>query len=93
MVIKSIARGPWGEKAKTHTTWYEPFEDHAHIQKAIDFVLSQDICAICTAGDITVLPKVLDACEDFKPMDAAAQEKLIATASEYEPLFPPSENP
>ena len=93
MVIKSIARGPWGDKPKTHTTWYQPFDDLAHIQQAVNFALSQDISAICTAGDVRVLPLVLDTCERFEPMDAAAQEQLIATASEFEPLFPQAEQP
>ena len=52
MVIKSIAQGPWGEKEKTHTTWYEPFSGMDEIQKAINFVLSHDVTGICTAGDI-----------------------------------------
>ena len=91
MVIKSIARGPWGEKPKTHTTWYEPFSDLAHIQQAVNFALSQEVSAICTAGDITVLPRVLEACENFKPLSEADQEKLVASASKFEPLFPREE--
>lgn len=91
MVIKSIARGPWGEKPKTHTTWYEPFSDLAHIQQAVNFALSQEVSAICTAGDITVLPRVLEACENFKPLSEADQEILVASASKFEPLFPREE--
>jgi aryl-alcohol dehydrogenase-like predicted oxidoreductase len=88
MVIKSIARGPWGKQPKTHTTWYQLFDDPAHIQRGVNFVLSQDVCGICTAGDVSVLPLVLEACENFKPMDEQSQQQLIATAREYEPLFP-----
>ncbi len=88
MVIKSITRGPWGEKPKTATTWYEPFKDAEHIQQAVNFALSQDVCGICTAGDTTVLLLVLQACENFTPMDAKEQEALIANAGQYEPLFP-----
>ncbi len=65
MVIKSIAKGPWGEKEKTHTTWYEPFSEMEEIQRAVNFVLSHDVTGICTAGDITLLPLVLKACENF----------------------------
>jgi aryl-alcohol dehydrogenase-like predicted oxidoreductase len=87
MIIKSIAKGPWGERPKTHNTWYRPFIDPADIQQAVDFVLSQDITGLCTAGDIHLLPLVLRACEDFTPLSVAEQETLIASATEHEPLF------
>ena len=87
MIIKSIARGPWNEMQHTHTTWYQPFADRAHIQPAVDFVLSQEVTGLCTAGDVTVLPLVLEACRNFTPMSREAQEALIASAGEYEPLF------
>jgi aryl-alcohol dehydrogenase-like predicted oxidoreductase len=87
MAIKSVTKGPWGERPKTHTTWYEPFTDAAHIQPAVNFALSQDITGLCTVGDITVLPLFLDACERFTPMRQAEQEALIAEAAQFEPLF------
>ncbi len=90
MVIKSIARGPWGDRPKDHTTWYQPFDDPDQIQQGVNFALSQDVSALCTAGDISVLPHVLQACEQFESMDGAAQEELIGTAAEFEPLFPPA---
>ena len=27
MVIKAWTKGPWGERARTYDTWYEPFDD------------------------------------------------------------------
>ncbi len=72
---------------QNHTTWYQPFDDAEHIQQAINFALSQDISGICTAGDTTILPLILDACERFSPMNKAEQEKLIASAEKFEPLF------
>jgi predicted aldo/keto reductase-like oxidoreductase len=87
MIIKSIARGPWGEQTKTHTTWYQPFTDAEHIQQAVNFVLSQDVTGLCTAGDTRLLPLVLRACENYTAMSESEQESLIATAEAYEPLF------
>lgn len=87
MVIKTITRAPWGDREKTHTTWYEPFTDHVAIQQAVDFALSQDVTGLCTVGDTSLLPLVLQACQDFSPMSPDGQEALIATAGEYEPLF------
>jgi aryl-alcohol dehydrogenase-like predicted oxidoreductase len=87
MIIKAIARGLWGDRPKTYNTWYEPFDDMDHIQRAVDFALSQGGTGLCTAGDTTLLPLFLKACERFTPMSADEQEALIASAVEYEPLF------
>lgn len=87
MIIKSIARGDWGEQPQTSNTWYEPFTDAKTIQQAVDFVLSQDVTGICTAGDSVLLPLVLEACQNFNQLNEAEQEALIATGRAYEPLF------
>lgn len=87
MVIKSITKGPWMEKEKTHTTWYEPFTEMDEIQRAVNFVLSHEVTGICTAGDITLLPKVLKACEDFARMSRKDMGKLIESGRSYQPLF------
>ncbi|MBN1149032.1 MAG: aldo/keto reductase [Anaerolineales bacterium] len=87
MIIKSITRGPWGDKIKEFITWYEPFTDPGDIQRAVNFVLSQDITGLCTVGDPSLLPEVLKACQNFTRMDQGEQEALIATAKQYQPLF------
>jgi predicted aldo/keto reductase-like oxidoreductase len=86
-IIKSVAKDPWGDRPKTHTTWYEPFTDQPTIDRAVAFVLSQPVTTLCSVGDVTVLPKVLDAAERFRPLEAAAQEALLATASRYHSPF------
>ena len=87
MIIKAIAKLPWGDKERTYDTWYEPFDDPAEIQNGVNFALSQDVTGLCTSADVTILPIFLDACERFEPLDAAQQEGLIATASAYETIF------
>jgi predicted aldo/keto reductase-like oxidoreductase len=87
MVIKSVAQGPWGEKEKTATTWYEPFPEMDQIQQAVNFVLSHDVTGICTAGDIHLLPLVLKACENYTPLSAEERLKLIEFGRSYQPLF------
>lgn len=87
MIIKSITKGPWMEKEKTHTTWYEPFSELDGIQRAVNFVLSHDVTGICTAGDITVLPMVLKACQDFVRMSPEELGKQIELGRSYQPLF------
>lgn len=87
MIIKSITKGPWGDKKQTATTWYEPFEQMEQIQEAVNFVLSHDVTGICTAGDIRLLPMVLNACENFRRLNDAEQEVLIERGARLEPLF------
>ncbi len=87
MIIKSITRGPWDNGPKTYETWYEPFSDEKMIQRSVDFVLSQSVTGLCTAGDTRLLPLVLYACEHFKRMSVTEQETLIESAIQYKPLF------
>jgi aryl-alcohol dehydrogenase-like predicted oxidoreductase len=87
MVIKSVAKGPWGDKKKTHTTWYEPFSDIDQIQRAVNFVLSHAVTGICMAGDIRLLPLVLKACENFTPLSQDERSRLIESGRSYLPLF------
>jgi len=87
MIIKAIAKGLWGDRPKTYNTWYEPFDDAAHIQQAVNFALSQDVTGLCTVADVTLLPLFLEACERFTSMSAAQQEVPVASAADYEPLF------
>lgn len=87
MIIKSITKGPWGEKPKIYNSWYEPFDDPGMIQRAVNFALSQEVTGLCTVADVNILPIFLEACENFEPLSAAEQEALIAEAVRYEPLF------
>jgi len=87
MVIKSIAEGPWGDKEKTHTTWYEPFPEMDQIQQAVNFVLSHDVTGLCTAGDIRLLPLVLKACENYTALSLEDRDMLVESGRSYQPLF------
>lgn len=87
MIIKAIGKGVWRDAPHTATTWYIPFVEREQIQSAINFVLSQDVTGICTAGDVNLLQAQLDACENFQPMSEREQADLIATASQYESVF------
>ncbi|MBM3217601.1 MAG: aldo/keto reductase [Candidatus Rokubacteria bacterium] len=72
-VIKSIARGPWATTARTHTTWYQPLEDQTDVDRAVHWVLGLPGIHINTVGDLSLLPRVLDAASRFerRPSDAA----------------------
>ena len=87
MVIKALALGPWGDQEPRYHTWYEPFDDAHGIERALCFALSQPVTGAISAGDARLLPMILDAAERFQPMGEAEQQKLLAAAADYEPLF------
>lgn len=87
MIIKSITQAPWKERPKTHTTWYEPFHTPVTIQEAINFVLSHDVTGVCMAGDVTVMPMVLQACEQFSPLSGEEQNALMERGKSMEMIF------
>jgi len=86
-IIKTVAKDSWGERAKTHATWYEPFTDQGIIDRAVAFVLSKPVTTLTTVGDVGVLPMVLDAAERFRPLTADAEAALVAEAAQYHTPF------
>ena len=87
MTIKAIAQGPWGDKTQDFLTWYRPFTESEKIQGAVNFVLSQDITGLCTAGDPHLLPLVLEACQNYSPLDESEQVRLINMGNQYQTIF------
>jgi hypothetical protein len=83
--IKSISRGPWGSKAQSAVTWYEPLVEQEHIDLAVHWVLGEPDLFLNSAGDLDLLPKVLDAAErlgerpDDDRMDALRDELRLST--------------
>jgi aryl-alcohol dehydrogenase-like predicted oxidoreductase len=86
-IIKTVAKDPWGERPKTQTTWYEPFTDPAAIDRAVAFVLSKPIATLTSAGDVTVMPKVLEAAERYRGLGEGEEQALLATADRYHSPF------
>jgi len=85
--IKSIAAKPWLGRERTHATWYEPLEDQADIDLAVWWVLGRPSVFLNTAGDIDLLPRVLDAAERFEKRPTDAQMAALLERSRTEPLF------
>jgi hypothetical protein len=78
--IKSLSRGPWAREPHTARTWYEPFEDQVDIDLAVSWVLGQGYIFLNTAGDIHILPKVLEAAGKHveKPREETMEELVRA---------------
>ncbi len=85
--IKAISLAPWNGREQTSSTWYEPLREQADIDLAAHWVLGRPGVFLNTAGDVTLLPKVLDAARRFesRPPDAALEELVAARG--LVPLF------
>ena len=66
--IKSIARGPLGNKRSNHAVWYDPLEENEAIVHAVTWVLGNPKVFLNTVGDIHLLSKVLEAADNYNAM-------------------------
>ena len=85
--IKSITRGPWGDRQPSANTWYEPLTDQDAIDTAVGWVLGREGVFLNTVGDINILPKVIDAAERFSERPNDEQMRGLEAAFGLEPLF------
>jgi aryl-alcohol dehydrogenase-like predicted oxidoreductase len=65
-IIKSIARGPWATTDRSRTTWYQPLEAQEDIDRAVHWIMGMPGVFLNTAGDLELLPRVLDAAGRFR---------------------------
>ena len=84
--IKSITRRPY-HGDRTHATWYEPFTDQEAIDKAVHWVLGQDGIFLNTAGDIGLLPLVLNVASRFESRPSDEEMQALVGQRDMEPLF------
>ena len=85
--IKSIAARPWLGRERLRTTWYQPLEAQPDIDLAVWWVLGRAGVFLNTAGDIDLLPRVLDAAERFEQRPSDAEMGALLERSNTEPLF------
>ncbi len=86
-VIKSIARGPWATSARTHTTWYQPLEEQADIDRAAHWALALPGVFLNTAGDLALLPRILDAASRFERCPPDDEMAAMLDAKRMTSLF------
>lgn len=89
MAIKSVAARPWGRRARTASTWYEPYTHDDEIDRSVRFTLSvPGVHALCTPGDVGLLARVLGATERFVPMGPDERDALGRTVASEPHIFP-----
>jgi aryl-alcohol dehydrogenase-like predicted oxidoreductase len=85
--IKGITLGPWNEKEHTHSTWYEPLEEQADVDRAAGYVLARPGVFLNTASDLGLLEKILDTAERYTSAPAEADMRDLVARREMTPLF------
>ena len=85
--IKGITLGPWNEKEHTHGTWYEPLVDQAELDRAVHWVLGRPGVFLNTAGDLALLPRILDAASRFASRPSDDEMQALVERRGMTPLF------
>ncbi|HEV8639106.1 MAG TPA: aldo/keto reductase [Chloroflexota bacterium] len=85
--IKSIAYRPWMGRPRSANTWYEPLEDRRDIEPAVHWALGRPGIFVISAGDVRLLPRVLEAAERFERPPSDAEMQALVEGRQMEPLF------
>ena len=93
--IKAIARRRWTGSARPHSTWYEPLAGQQDIDAAVHWVLAHDGVFLNTAGDMNLLPHILDAAARAPATGADNHDTAAGEAAarrQMQPLFTAARN-
>lgn len=85
-LLKATARIAWGERERALETWYEPFTELEDVRRAVAWALSQPVTTLCSPGDLSLLPTVIDAAEHYLTVSEQEQLSLLETAN-YGDIF------
>ncbi|MGH2628959.1 MAG: aldo/keto reductase [Actinomycetota bacterium] len=89
MFIKALARNLWRpHEEHRYVTWYEPLDEQPAIDAAVAFALSrQTVTGLATAGDVRLLPMMIEAELRAAATTPEAAASELATVREMEPPF------
>ena len=90
LIIKAVSRRNWPEGDPTgdqrYATWYEPFDRREYVDAAVSWVLShEEVTGLAMAGDVTLVPMVLEAEEHRVSREEA--EQVLSRAPDYSSPF------
>lgn len=87
--MKSIARWPCGGRSKTYNTYfYEPLETQDAIDKSVHWSLGFPDSFLITAGDMQLLPKMLDAANRFEKRPSDIEMSAMVDEFDVQQIFP-----
>lgn len=89
--IKSIAKRRWQEGDESPKfSWYEPIREDDALRRAVHWVLRRPGIFLNSSSDATLLPKIIQAAEEFDADNVGDLESEVAadvSSQELEPLF------
>jgi diketogulonate reductase-like aldo/keto reductase len=86
--MKSIARWPcWGRSKTYNTYFYEPLETQDAIDKSVHWSLGFPDSFLITAGDMQLLPKVLDAANRFEKRPSDIEMSALVDEFDMQQIF------
>ncbi len=85
--IKGVTRSPWNDVTQDRTTWYRPLEEQGDIDLAVHWIFGNEQVFLNTAGDINILPRILDAAHRFETRPSDEQMSQLSERLKMEPLF------
>jgi aryl-alcohol dehydrogenase-like predicted oxidoreductase len=85
--IKSICRRPKTAESPKRVTWYEALEERSDIRRAVHWVFGNAQAFLNTAGDIHLLPKVLQAASEYTAPPPDEEMQAMHVALDMAPLF------
>jgi aryl-alcohol dehydrogenase-like predicted oxidoreductase len=85
--IKSIAMRPWMDRDHTRATWYQPLESPDDLDRAVWWAMGRPGIFLASAGDVDLLPLVLDAASRFHQAPTEDEMKAVVERNHEEPLF------
>jgi aryl-alcohol dehydrogenase-like predicted oxidoreductase len=89
MAIKAVAARPWAGRRHTSATWYEPYVSASEVSRGVRFALSTPgVHAVCTPGDLDLLPLVLGAAQAPPPMSETERQEAVAASADERSIFP-----
>ena len=85
--IKSITKGSWADKKRTHSTWYEPLEDQVDIDRAASWILGHGYIFLNSTSDPDLLSRVLDSASRFSGSPTVEEMEEMVEDSSMSRLF------
>jgi aryl-alcohol dehydrogenase-like predicted oxidoreductase len=85
--IKSIAYRHWMGREHTTSTWYQPLAEPKEIELAIHWALGRPGIFVISAGDIHLLPILLEAASRFEQAPDDSEMQQMVERLQMEPLF------
>jgi aryl-alcohol dehydrogenase-like predicted oxidoreductase len=85
--IKSAARGLWGDKPRSHNTWYEPLNEEKAVKNSVHWAMVRAGIFLISTGDMQVLPKFLAAAADFQKSPSDEDMAMMVAEQGMQSIF------